>query len=269
MKSIFIQCLIISLLFTVGYLTPVSAVTDAELEALEKQIEQQEVEAKRKTETEKRNKAAAEIKRKADQKRKLETEAIRKNEEELKLIAEEKAKLEAEKARLVEIERQRQEDAEKKKAEEAKRAQFTLFMTNADSALNNKKYTEALQNYTQALEIYPNDSVAQEGQSSAQELKYACTALVGEWDWSFDIKVTINADGNMTSRALIPNHGTWECTDPLNGKFTLHWVVGGWVENISMSADGNTLDIRNNIDFRYQAWRKGTKKLDPSREIPL
>jgi hypothetical protein len=34
--------LIVCLILTVGYHTPVQAVTDAELEALEKQIEQQE-----------------------------------------------------------------------------------------------------------------------------------------------------------------------------------------------------------------------------------
>jgi len=44
------HCLIISLILSVGYLTPVFAVTDAEIEALEKQIEQQEREEKRKVE---------------------------------------------------------------------------------------------------------------------------------------------------------------------------------------------------------------------------
>ena len=46
MKSKTAHSLIISLILTVGYLTSVTAVTDAELEALEKQIEQQEAEEK-------------------------------------------------------------------------------------------------------------------------------------------------------------------------------------------------------------------------------
>ena len=44
MKSKTILILFSSLILTVGYLTSVTAVTDAELEALEKQIEQQEAE---------------------------------------------------------------------------------------------------------------------------------------------------------------------------------------------------------------------------------
>ncbi len=47
-----------------GHQTSVTAVTDAELEALEKQIEQQEVEAKRKAEE--KRKAKVEAKRKAE-----------------------------------------------------------------------------------------------------------------------------------------------------------------------------------------------------------
>lgn len=269
MKSIPVHCFIIGLIHSVTFSSSVTAVTDAELEALEKQLEQQEMEAKVQADTETKNKASAEAKRKADHKRKLEAEARRKQQEELKRIADEKAKIEMEKARLIEIERQRQEDEDKKKADQAKREQFSQHMKNAESAMNDKKYSEALQNYTQAVEISLGDSDALAGQTRAQELKDACAALVGEWDWSFDIFVTINVDGKMTSRALIPNHGSWECTDPLQGKFTLHWVVGGWVEYISMSADSNTLDIVNNIDFRYQAWRKGTKQFDPSREIQL
>ncbi len=269
MKSISAHSLIVCLIISIGYLPPVHAVTDAELEALEKQLEQQEAEEKKQVERERNEKAAAEAKRKADQKREIEAEQNRKEQEEVNHFAEAEAKKKAEEARFAEIERQRLEDENKKKAEEEKRAYFFQYIRHAESAMDNKDYKGALKNYTQALEILPSDSEALAGQSRAKKLLDACAVLVGEWDWSFDIFVTINADGSMSSRALIPNHGTWECTDPLQGKFTLRWVVGGWVERIAMSDDGNTLNIRNNIDFRYQAWRKGTKKFDPSREIKL
>jgi dynactin complex subunit len=239
MKSKTANRLIVSLILSVGYLTSVIAVTDAELEALEKQLEQ------------------------------LESEKLKQVEEEAKQKAEEEKRIAEDEHLRAEQEARAQAEAEKQKKEEVKRAQFSQYLKNGDSAMENKEYTEALSEYAQALVLFPDDSTALSSQSRAQELKDACAALVGEWDWSFDIFVTINADGNMQSRALIPNHGTWECKDPLQRKFTLRWVVGGWVENVTMSIDGNTLDIINNIAFRYQAWRKGTKEFDPSREIPL
>lgn len=261
MKSRTAYRLIISLILTVGCLIPVHAVTDAELEALEKQLEQLESEKLKQVDEEAKQKAEAEAKQRAEQKRKNEAEAKRQAEEQKRIAEDERLRTEQE-ARA-------QAEAEKQKKEEEKRAQFSQYMKNGDSAVDNKEYAEALSEYAQALVLFPDDSTALSSQSRARELKDACAALVGEWDWSFDIFVTINADGNMQSRALIPNHGTWECMDPLQRKFTLRWVVGGWVENVTMSTDGNTLDIINNIYFRYQAWRKGTKKFDPSREIPL
>jgi hypothetical protein len=58
-----------TLLLTVGYLPTTHAVTDEELEALEKQIEQQEADEKQKVEAEKKKKAEAEAKRIAEEKR--------------------------------------------------------------------------------------------------------------------------------------------------------------------------------------------------------
>jgi len=100
--------LLSSLILTVGYLSPAKAVTDAELEALEKQIEQLE------TDEEKQAEAAA--------KRKAEAEKLA---EEKKRLEEERAKLEEEKrkleeARLAELERQRREEEAKKQAEEVR-----------------------------------------------------------------------------------------------------------------------------------------------------
>ena len=52
MRSNKVHSLIACLILSVGYLTTVQAVTDAELDALEKQIEQQEVEENLKAEAE-------------------------------------------------------------------------------------------------------------------------------------------------------------------------------------------------------------------------
>jgi len=62
MKSKMTLILLSSLILTVGYFTSVQAVTDAELEALEKQIEQQEAK------NAENSKAEAGSKQKAEQK---------------------------------------------------------------------------------------------------------------------------------------------------------------------------------------------------------
>ncbi len=85
------QFLFVCLMFLFGYNCSVTAVTDEELEALEKQLEQQETELiKQKELKEKNKKAEAEVKRKAEQQR--------------------KAKAKAEKKRLAEIEKKKKED---------------------------------------------------------------------------------------------------------------------------------------------------------------
>ena len=101
--------LIAYLILMVGHIPTVIAVTDAELEALEKQLEQQEMEAKRKAEAEAKRKAEEEEKRLAEQQ------------------AEEKKKQEAEEKRLDELEKQliekerrlAEQQAEEKKKQEA------------------------------------------------------------------------------------------------------------------------------------------------------
>ncbi len=108
MKSKLPLILFLSLMLAVGYLTSVQAVTDAELDALEKQLEQQELEekqqaeleVKRKAESEKQRleetkriteekeaKAKADANRVADEKRKAEVEVMRKAEEEAEASA--------------------------------------------------------------------------------------------------------------------------------------------------------------------------------------
>lgn len=145
MKS---HSLIACLILTVGYLSPVQAVTDAELEALEKQIDQLELEEKKQAE------AAA--KRKAEQKRKAEAEAEKKRfvelekqrQEEQRRLEEEKRKLEE--ARLETVEQQRQEaeakrlaEEEQKREEEIARSKITVLQSDTtDWFLSGKDYAK-------------------------------------------------------------------------------------------------------------------------------
>ena len=132
-------CFFICLILMVGQPTPVHAVTNAELEALEKQIEQLESDEKKQVE------AAA--------KRKAEVEKQRL--EETRRITEEKRM--AEEARQAELERQRQDEESKKRAEEEKKEKYNLLITEAEQAVRYKDKNLAISNYEKALVLYPED----------------------------------------------------------------------------------------------------------------
>jgi len=153
-----------------SYLTQVQAVTDAELGALEKQLEQQEVEEKEKAEVER--KAKAEAKRKAEEQKRLE---------------EEKRKLEAERKkfeedRQAELERKRQVDEAKKKAEQEKKEKYNSLIAEAEQAISNKDKELAISKYNEALVIVPGDIVAIIGLNNAEKLMNKfCYELIGTW----------------------------------------------------------------------------------------
>jgi len=187
-----------------SYLSYVHAVTDAELEALEKQIEQLESEEK---------KAEAEAKRKAK------AEAKRKAEVEAKKQAEEKRNQEAEEKRLVEEEMKRQEEVVKKRAEEEKKEKYNLLIAEAEQAVKENQKEIATNKYKKALDLYPNDQIALNGLKVAEHLidKRCLDAVVGVWKpkWLFGTTV-FRPDGtaNLWSGAYSDVVTKWECVDP-------------------------------------------------------
>ena len=112
MKSL---SLILCLILTIGYQTTAQAVTDAELEALEKQIEQQEVDEKKKAEQ--KRKLEAEEKHLAEEKTKRKAKVDQKLAEQEKQLQDEQKRLEAEKKKLEEEKRKVEETRLKSEAE--------------------------------------------------------------------------------------------------------------------------------------------------------
>ena len=227
--------LLSSLVLTVGHLTHVTAVTDAELEALEKQIEQLEVEEK--------EQAEAEAKRKVEQKRKAEAEAKRKAEVEAKKQAEEKRKQEAEEKRLAEEETKRKEEEVKKRAEEEKKEKYKLLIAEAGQAISNKDKELAISKYNEALTLTPGDPVANSGIKEAEKLKHkVCYEVLGVWHWKGEGglgEMTLNEDGI----AIGPFYnGTWECSDPKNRKIDI--IFPGANHIATLSEDGKCLKAR-------------------------
>jgi len=90
---------------------------------------------------------------------------------------------------------------------------------------------------------------------SLQYRAYAvsCDAIVGKWAWFTGGVVTINPDGTMVWEQ--GNDGTWECTDPSRGMFTLRWRLGGFVNSLALSADGEGLSSTDQSQWYVTARR--------------
>jgi len=244
MKSL---SLIISLILTVGYLTPVQAVTDAELEALEKQIEQQEAEEKRQAE------AKLEKQQLLEEKRLLEkqVEEMRKLEAEKKQLAEQKRLEEEEEkkmeeARLAELERQRQEEEAKKRAEEEKKEKYTLLITEAEQAVSNKDKELAISKYNEALTIYPNDTIANTGIKEAEKLKHkVCFDVLGVWYSDGKPSYDLKEDGIYLAFYKTRYDPYWECIDPVNRTIKIKAHKANMELTAVLSDDGQCMIYSN------------------------
>jgi len=211
----------ISLLLTVSYLTTVNAVTDAELDALEKQLEQMETEEKEQAEAEEKKKAEAEAKRRADQKR--------------------KANAEAERKRLAELEKQRIEEEKRLAGEtkirekEEKKEKYTRLITEAEQAYNDRDKVLAIKKYNEALTLSPGDSVANTGIRNAEKLKHkVCYEIVGTWRSEYGETYDINEDGTTG-----PINFPWKCTNPENRTFEMEVPLATMIA--VLSDDGNCI----------------------------
>lgn len=80
------------------------------------------------------------------------------------------------------------------------------------------------------------------GTASSQDSAPAgpsCGAAAGQWAWFTGGVVTINPNGTIVHS--LGNDGTWSCTDNARGMLTLRWRVGGFVNQLVLSADGRQL----------------------------
>ena len=216
MKS---HSLIISLILMVGYLTPVQAVTDAELEALEQQIEQQEADEQKQTEAEAKRKAEAE---KLDKKKRL-AELEKQRKEELRRLDEE-ASAEEKRRRLevdrqVEIERKREKEAEEEqKRQEDERKRLKLA---EDKLHEEKRIEEQYQARKKAIQ-----AIQGEWKSDYGTIKFyenSDEQIAGDYSGFFVIGGTIigSLEGNKLSGYWFQTNSASECSKKHNG-YT-HW----------------------------------------------
>ena len=69
----------------------------------------------------------------------------------------------------------------------------------------------------------------------------ASADATGAWSWFNGAVVSIEPNGTMRTEDQ-RNQGTWTSR---GDTYTLHWQVGGWVDTLRLSADGQRLDGRN------------------------
>jgi hypothetical protein len=70
------------------------------------------------------------------------------------------------------------------------------------------------------------------------------SAAIGRWSWFNGHTVVVHPDGALE---CIDNTGTWELTDPSSGTYTLRWQVGGYIDQLTLSQDGRSLNGNNNL----------------------
>lgn len=221
------------------------APTEDQIREMEHAIQQQET-AKSEADAKRKAESAAQQKRKEEEavRQRMAADQQQKEEAAKQAAAEEAQHLAVEEQRRVQLEQQQREMVDR-------------YLRDGDAAMSRKEYSQAALIYGQALEIAPNGAAAREGQARASEFQQICGALVGEWDWILGSLAIVTADGNVRGISLLPNEGTWECTDPSQRKFTLRWKKGGWVDSGTLSSDGNTLDVINNTGVKFRGRRQG------------
>ena len=200
--------LFICFLLSVFSLTYVAAVTDAELEALGKQIEQQEAEEIKRAE--------AEAKRRA--------EAKKLAEEKKRLVELEKQR--QEEARLAEIERQRREKKIKKqemevaqKLEKERNDKLNSLMAKAEDAKSSNDYELAITKYNYVLGEFPDNTEALSNIDRIKLILENCKSILGKWDWFNGAIMDYKPDGTFVWTLSISGGGSWECINPEKNEF--------------------------------------------------
>ena len=224
------------------------APSDEEIKALEQQIEKKEAEqaqAKKTAETEAKRKAEEEAKRKAEEELLHAVEETKKPKLENQHATEEEVRRQAEEA-----DKQRKEEDAKLKAEAEKKEMYLLLISEAEQAVTNKDKDLALNKYTEALKLYPNDPAASAGMKEADKMKdKVCYEILGNWDALGLGTYKFREDGTYVSRALILTiEGTWECSDPKNRQFK---IKSGLVSGIlKLRIDGSCLEDNLGVCYR-------------------
>ena len=93
----------------------------------------------------------------------------------------------------------------------------------------------------------------------------SCDAIVGKWAWFTKGVVAFTPDGKLVHEP--GNDGTWECTDAARGRITLRWRLGGHVNHLVLSADGQGLSSTDPSQHFVTAKRIGAGGSTPPATV--
>ena len=88
----------------------------------------------------------------------------------------------------------------------------------------------------------------------APQSQQKCSDIVGTWKWFVGPQLSINADHSFSNGE---NSGNWELISATERKYTLRWDVGGFVDQVTLSADGKTLTGTNSSQNKVSGERVG------------
>lgn len=206
--------------------------TDEQLLELEQQIKQQEAEQEKA-----RQRAAEEARRKAEEQKLMEERAR---------LEEEKRQLEAERKRQ-EQERQQAEHDKKQKGNEQKE-KFNSYISAAEIALKDRDRDTAIDNFEQALAIYPDDAAAKQGLANAKNLKdKVCYDVLGEWSWNNgEATLILKEGGSLEYRYWGTHSGQWQCSNPANRQVHVRITALGFTQewDPTLSQDNTCLGMK-------------------------
>ncbi len=82
--------------------------------------------------------------------------------------------------------------------------------------------------------------------------------IAGVWNWVSGQELHIKADGTSTTwlNGRQINSGKWECTDRKTQHFVFRLAEGGFVDNVALSQDFNSLNGTNNQGYAIHGTRK-------------
>ena len=96
--------------------------------------------------------------------------------------------------------------------------------------------------------------------------------VAGEWNWVDGQRLVITPDGRIEvwKGAGRINTAVWTCTEPAQRRYVFRHASGGWVDTVTLSADGNGLLGTNNVGstIRGSRIRGGSQSPNPAGAPP-
>jgi hypothetical protein len=77
-----------------------------------------------------------------------------------------------------------------------------------------------------------------------------CGRVVGKWRWFTNSTHEFRADGSMNGSPT--SH--WTCVDAARGVIVVSWASGKYVDTLVLSADGRSLEGKN--QYGHRVWGK-------------